>query len=143
MAVFRQQVPGAGGSGWRIHVVGLERAFAAARAVGADLAHEMAGALYREGERIMNASKTEVPVDQGILRSTGHVSLPRVTDGAVVVEIGYGGPAAPYALRQHEELGYRHTVGKAKYLEDPFRRAVLTMDRRMAADIRRRIGARG
>lgn len=27
----------------------------------------------------------------------------------------------PYAAKQHEELGYHHSVGKAKYLEDPFR----------------------
>lgn len=30
------------------------------------------------------------------------------------------GFSLPYALKQHEELGYHHEEGKAKYLEDPY-----------------------
>lgn len=142
MAVFRQQTLGSKGIEWKTTVVGLEAAFVAARAYGVDVAREMAAALYREGQRIRAASMEEVPVDLGVLRSTAHVELSQATAGEVLVEIGYGGPAAQYALRQHEELDYRHTVGKAKYLEDPFRRAVPTMDQRLADDIRRKAGAR-
>jgi hypothetical protein len=56
-----------------------------------------------------------------------------------MVEMGYGGPATPYALRQHEELDYYHTVGKAKYLEDPFRRHAARLDSDMAADLHSRL----
>jgi len=137
--VFRQQTRGPGGVEIVTTVVGIEKALAAVRAVGADVVREMGGALYREGLRIIAASRREVPVRDGILRSTWHVELPQVaSSGETVVELGYGGPSAPYALRQHEELSYRHTVGKAKYLEDPFRAHVPTMDARLAADITRR-----
>jgi len=87
----------------------------------------------------MAESKHQVPVDTGVLRSTGHVQLPKEEAGRVSVTLGYGGPAAPYALRQHEELSYRHTVGKAKYLSDPAEAAVAGMDRRIAKVIEQHV----
>jgi hypothetical protein len=122
-------------------VVGLEKAIAAAEAFGRRTAIELGGALFREAESIMADSKLEVPVDTGALRSTGHVELPRRENSEIVVECGYGGPATPYALRQHEELEFRHRVGKAKYLSDPFNRHTKGMDERLAADIRSRMAA--
>lgn len=95
--------------------------------------------LYQEGEGIMAKSLTEVPRDTGVLASTGHVQLPKEEAGRVSVTLGYGGPAAPYALRQHEELSYKHTVGKAKYLSDPANAAMAGMDRRIAAVIERHV----
>ena len=122
-------------------VVGLDKAIAAAKAFGRKAALELGGALYREGEAIMAESKGEVPVDTGTLRSTGHVNLPKRVGGEIVVELGYGGPATPYALRQHENLQFRHPVGKAKYLADPFLRHLKGMDGRLAADLRQRLAA--
>ena len=73
----------------------------------------MAGALYREAEAIMADSKLKVPVGwppedpgSGTLRSTGHVDLPVISGSEIEVTEGYGGPAAHYALRQHEELAW-------------------------------------
>jgi hypothetical protein len=60
-----------------------------------------------------------VPIDQGPLRDSGQASGP---DDKGVVTVSFGGPAAPYALRQHEELSYRHTVGEARYLVRGFER---------------------
>ena len=54
-----------------------------------------------------------VPVDTGVLRGSGIVTGP---DPSGAVALTFGGAAAPYAIRQHEELGYRHTVGEARYL---------------------------
>lgn len=122
-------------------VVGLDKAIAAALAFGRRAALELGGALYREAEAIMADSKLEVPVDTGVLRSTGHVTLPKRVGGEIVIELGYGGPATPYALRQHETLEYGHTVGKAKYLSDPFQRRIPGMDDRLAADLQQRLGA--
>jgi hypothetical protein len=53
-----------------------------------------------------------IPRDEGVLAASIRVSGP---DGKGVVRLTAGGAAAPYALRQHEELSYRHTVGEARY----------------------------
>lgn len=63
----------------------------------------------------INASRPGhgVPVDTGALRRSGTVTGPDVRKA---VQITYGGAAAPYALRQHEELNYQHPVGEARWL---------------------------
>lgn len=53
-----------------------------------------------------------VPRDQGPLAASLRVTGP---DARGAVRLTAGGAAAPYALRQHEELSYRHTVGEARY----------------------------
>lgn len=77
----------------------------------------IARALYVGGEKVVARAKELVPVDQGILRGTGHVALPGLATGDLVVQPTFGGPAAPYALVQHERMDFHHTVGQAKYLE--------------------------
>jgi len=73
-------------------------------------------ALYVGGEKVVARAKELVPVDEGILRGTGHVALPGLA-GDLVVQPTFGGPAAPYALVQHERMDFHHTTGQAKYLE--------------------------
>jgi len=85
---------------------------------------ELGKALYAEAELIMTESKKQVPVDTGTLQGTGHVEQPEYDHDQVIVQMGYGGPAAPYAVVQHERLDFKHKVGKAKYLEDPVKAAV-------------------
>jgi hypothetical protein len=129
-----------GGKGSRaVKIKGLPGVKAALRMYGRRANKGLKAGLYQEGEGIMAESKEQVPVRDGILKGTGHVQLPREEAGRVTVTLGYGGPAAPYALRQHEELSYKHTVGKAKYLSDPADAAVAGMDRRVAAVIERSI----
>jgi hypothetical protein len=94
-------------------------------------------ALYQEGEAIMTESKRQCPVDLGNLRATGHVSQPEMQQGHITVTLAYGGPSATYAIVQHERLDFRHTVGKAKYLEDPMLAAVNGMEARLRARIKR------
>ena len=60
--------------------------------------------MYIFAEEVMTASKMVVPVKTGTLMNTGHVELPVKQAGKVVVQMGYGGPAAPYALYVHEAL---------------------------------------
>jgi hypothetical protein len=96
--------------------------------------------LYAEAEVIMTRSKTEfVPVDDGILRSTGHVKPPVTEGNETTITLGFGGPAAPYAVVQHERLDYQHTVGQAKYLEQPAVEAARGLSARLAAFIRQAI----
>lgn len=81
---------------------------------------QLGRALYVEGNRIMTVSKRDyVPVDQGVLRASGHVRQPHIRGTWAEVVLGYGGAASGYALVQHERLDYAHNVGQAKYLERP------------------------
>lgn len=60
--------------------------------------------MYIFAEEVMTASKLVVPVKTGTLMNTGHVELPQSTPQGVIIQLGYGGPAAPYALYVHEAL---------------------------------------
>lgn len=123
----------------REEVTGLSQVMDALSAFGDRAPRELARALHREAERIMRTSKQEVPVDTGALRDSGYVEPATITAAGVEVILGYGGAAIPYALRQHEELSYAHTVGKAKYLEDPWKAAQTDMDERLALELRARL----
>ena len=70
-------------------------------------------------EKIMTISKRLVPVDFGILKTSGLVEKPEKKGKKFMVTMGYGGAASAYALVQHENLSFAHTVGQAKYLEEP------------------------
>lgn len=62
-------------------------------------------------EHLLNVSNAHVPHEYGDLQSSGVAS----TDG-LEGAVSYN---TPYAVRQHEELGWRHNPGRtAKYLEN-------------------------
>lgn len=71
----------------------------------------LASALYEEAEKIITASKQLVPVDTGFLRASGFVEQPEFSHGKVSVALGYGGPAAPYAIHIHEGTRPRIETG--------------------------------
>lgn len=94
----------------------------------------VAKALYVEGEQLMADAKKLTPVDEGVLRASGFVTLPfeDPEDGSQTVDVGFGGPAGSgnqngetnrkpvgYAIIQHEDLTLNHKVGQAKFLEEP------------------------
>lgn len=79
----------------------------------------LATQLYQSAEEVMAKAKELTPVDTGALRASGHVQPPVEDARGVSVELGFGGPAAPYAVYVHENLDARHTVGQAKFLEEP------------------------
>lgn len=65
-------------------------------------------------EALLTESDAEVPHDVGILEATGAVTQ---DEEEMEVAVSYD---TAYAVRQHEELTWRHAPGrKAKYLEDP------------------------
>lgn len=77
-------------------------------------------AVFTEANTVLNESKKIVPVATGALRASGKVDPPATDDGVTLVEISYGGAAAPYALYVHEIPEYRHAAGKSfKFLEIP------------------------
>lgn len=58
------------------------------------------------------------PVDTGDLRNNCNADLSKANGSKASATVGY---SLPYALRQHEELGYNHPKGgQAKFLEQPF-----------------------
>jgi hypothetical protein len=81
-----------------------------------------AEALYTTATFIGNESQALVPVDTGVLRGSMDISRQKsFTQATTRAEISYGGPAAPYALIQHENQELNHPKGGvAKYLETPF-----------------------
>jgi hypothetical protein len=66
---------------------------------------------------VQTDAEEHCPVDQGTLRSTHTVERAERE-----VCIGVGGPAAPYAIRQHEDASMSHTVGEDHWLENALNR---------------------
>lgn len=137
---------------------GLEKLQRQLRARPEQITHAGSAALYVDAEQLIGEAKQLTPVDEGVLRASGHVQLP-VNDGHdVLVLAGFGGPAgagnqgetnAPtkknptgdvgYAVYVHEDLTAHHTVGQAKFLETPFMRRLSGFGERIAARIRSRL----
>lgn len=68
-------------------------------------------ALFRAGEYVAGEAVQRAPIKEGTLRRS--VAVKHVDEQTV--QVGFH---TPYAVRQHEELGYRHPKGgQAKYLE--------------------------
>lgn len=123
-------------------VHGLPQVKRALKKLGDKGPKTMGSALFREGESIMGDSKEKYcPVVTGNLKSSGHVDKPTIHPRGASVELGYGGPAAPYALTAHENPNTGKTstgskVGQWKYLETPFKLHLKNMDSRVANDMR-------
>lgn len=114
----------------------------------------VARGLRLEAEFIMTRAKKAssgkgVPVDFGVLRSSGHVQDVERHGKELSVTMGFGGPAGAgnlgetnketvgYALVQHEALHFSHRIGEPKYLERPMRDALPGMPNRIADTIRK------
>jgi hypothetical protein len=73
-----------------------------------------------------------VPIEEATLERSGVVS---VDESSMTSAVSYD---TPYAVRQHEELSYRHDPGRtAKYLEGPLREEKDTILAIIAAQVRR------
>lgn len=123
-------------AGVALSVEGIEALIVRLGAAEAGLIKATAAALYREANAIFNASQRLVPVDTGVLKGSGQVTLPEFSGGAVEVTIGYGGPAAPYAIYVHEiTTAYHEPPWQAKFLEQPFMEAANGMTERLGAEV--------
>lgn len=81
---------------------------------GADVKRTVAGRmqpiLYDAGEHVLGQANRTVPIEEGTLAGSGDVDADE--DSAT---ISYD---TAYAIRQHEEVQYRHASGRrAKWLE--------------------------
>jgi hypothetical protein len=108
-------------------------------------------AMYQEAQDIMRESHKLVPRDTGTLANASMVEQPKYEGNDISVTLGYGGPAAPYALSVHENpragktggvspsgAKYKHwaKVGQWKYLEHPFLAAAKGMAERIAEKVK-------
>jgi hypothetical protein len=83
-------------------------------------------------EHLLQVSRARVPIEEGTLERSGVVS---VDESSVTAAVSYD---TPYAIRQHEEMGYRHDAGRtAKYLERPLHEENGTITEIIAAQVRR------
>jgi hypothetical protein len=109
--------------------------------IGPQLLGYAEAALFEEAEAIMSDSRDHfVPVDEGILKGSGHVELPERHGDEIRVTLAYGGPAEAYAEIQHDRLDFKHTVGQAQYLAEPLQLASGTLAQDVAARIRAKAG---
>lgn len=101
----------------------------------AALAAERQGAargLRLAAEHVLGASRRRVPIDEATLERSG---VATVDESALTAAVSYD---TPYAVRQHEELTYRHAPGRtAKYLEGPLVEEADTVGEIIAAQVRR------
>jgi len=77
------------------------------------IAEAIADALIEGAEEIAAESKEQVPKKSGALKENCKVQAL----GKMDVAVGYD---LAYAAAVHEDMESRHSIGKAKYLEDPF-----------------------
>lgn len=78
--------------------------------------------LLLAAEHLLQVSSNLAPIEEGDLQRSGEVSSDP-DEGAVAVSYD-----RKYAVRQHEDLTYRHDEGRqAKYLEDPMQSEAPTM----------------
>jgi hypothetical protein len=123
---------------------------------GADIRIRMAAnqEIHKIATEILNESRALVPFQDGILSGSGHLKAGGAGSNLVMSQtVEYGGPAAPYALIQHENEDYFHPAKSAKppgtgpgipgqtraakYLEMPAKRHQATVVPRLIAAIKR------
>ncbi len=131
-----------GGIKVNVTVTGANELIAALNRMPEATMRAAGGSLKRRGEHVIGRSQEEfVPVDVGTLRDSAFVEDPVFAGNEVTVDLGFGGAAEDYALRQHEDLSLRHpNGGQAKYLERPLLEEAPGMLAEIAADIKAELG---
>lgn len=99
------------------------------------LPNEVSRALYEEAQIERTESMERTPVKTGALKGSHEVSRPTMGWEGWQVTISVGGPAAPYAIRVHEDLEAFHKVGQAKFLESTILESAPFMPGRVAKRI--------
>ncbi|MBB6415835.1 hypothetical protein [Streptomyces sp. AK010] len=83
-------------------------------------------------EHVLERARARVPIEEGTLERSGVAS---VDEEALTAAVSFD---TPYAVRQHENLNYRHDSGRsAKYLEGPLTEQADTVAAIIAAQVRR------
>lgn len=101
-------------------------------AASAAMRQGAARGLLLAAEHVLQVSNEVVPLDESPLQQSGTAS---VDPPSLTAMVSYD---TPYAVRQHEELNYRHAPGRtAKYLENSLNGARQDVAAIIAAQVRR------
>ncbi len=109
--------------------------------LGAAGAQMVEQALYQRGQELMRKMKPLTPLAPvlgGSLRRSAYATLPERKGREVVVEVGFDGASAPYALFVHEmpvETNWSEPGTGPKFLEGPFDEMAKTVANDMANSI--------
>ncbi|GGR71174.1 MULTISPECIES: hypothetical protein [Streptomyces] len=88
--------------------------------------------LFLAAEHVLGEADQVVPLDEAALQRSGTAS---VDPSSLTAMVSYD---TPYAVRQHEELTWRHAPGRtAKYLENSLNAARPEVAALIAAQLRR------
>jgi hypothetical protein len=94
---------------------------------------EVAAALYVEAQIEMTEAKRRTPWEFGVLKASGHTSLPLIEGREIRVMMRFGGAAAGYAIYVHEDMEAFHPRGgQAKFLESTLLESAPHMAKRVA-----------
>ena len=96
----------------KTQVLGVKKMLQKAEALKEKMHKAQKAAVYQMANNIIGDAKEKCPVDTGTLKGSGYVAKPEGEKDNVSSEIGFGGAASEYALRQHET----HKT-KSKFLE--------------------------
>jgi len=92
--------------------------------------------LRAAAEHVLGVSRKRVPLEEGTLERSGVAS---VDEASLTAAVSYD---TPYAVRQHEELTWRHDAGRtAKYLERPMAEERGTALDLIATEVRKALGS--
>jgi hypothetical protein len=87
------------------------------------------------GEHLLGVSRKFVPHEEGTLENSGKVSQDTASH---TVAVSYD---TEYAVRQHEELDYKHDDGRrAKYLEQPMHTESATIAKLAQGSVKKEMG---
>jgi len=76
--------------------------------------------MWTAGRFLLREAQKLVPVDTGALKASGKVLVRNNDDNHPEFHVSFGNDDdVHYAAVQHENLEYFHTIGQAKYLEQP------------------------
>lgn len=88
----------------------------------------------RAAERLRGLAVAQTPLRDGPLRASAFVQPAEEAENLIHAAVGFD---TVYAAIQHEAMSFRHTDGKAKYLEDPTREHAKELVAIIAAEVRR------
>ena len=95
-------------------VTGIDKLNKALKQIPAGSEESVKKSLKEISLDLQGESQRRAPVDTGDLRGSAYTKQDGLT-----AEVGF---SSPYAVRQHENMQYKHKRGgEAKYLENPFK----------------------
>jgi len=116
-----------------VKIDGMDELLEALKEIGEEAPKVAGAALYEHGQNIMVDSVEMAPLGEtGALRGGAYCTLPDDEGG---VEIGYGGPAGPYLVRQHEDTTLKHKVGEHHFLTKAVQKHAGNLTRTLARAI--------